>query len=291
MIRRREFLAASASIAAFPVVAADQMRKKRLPGTSIDLPVVGLGNSNAFRSADLAASETLLELLHERGGSYVDCSGESRFVVANAAGAAGLTDALFLGAYFDLGNPDQAKSEALRLGNALGREQLSLMQCYTDQVDAHWDVLRGFREAGLTQLIGTARHRADYYDQMIALMQTGTLDVLQVNYSILEPEAEERVLPTAVEHGVAVMINRPFINGEYFQLVRGHSLPDWASEFDCESWAQFSLKFILSHPAVNCVLTETANPRHALDNLSAGFGRLPDPDMRERMRAHLLQLT
>ena len=94
----------------------------------------------------------------------------------------------------------------------------------------------------------------------------------------------------AQDLGVGVVINRPFMNGDYFRLVRGHELPDWAAEFNCHSWAQFSLKFILSHPAVNCVLTETSNPDHATDNLGAGFGLLPDAETRERIFAHLKSL-
>ena len=86
-----------------------------------------------------------------------------------------------------------------------------------------------------------------------------------------------------MDKGVAVTINRPFINGEYFSIVRGKALPDWAADFDCYSWAQFSLKFILAHPAVNCVLTETSNPDHAAENLGAGFGRLPDEVTQQRM--------
>ena len=82
-----------------------------------------------------------------------------------------------------------------------------------------------------------------------------------------------------------MIINRPFINGEYFGLVSDQTLPEWAAEFDCHSWAQFSLKYILAHPAVSCVLTETSNPEHAIDNLGAGFGRLPDIDQRQRMEA------
>jgi aryl-alcohol dehydrogenase-like predicted oxidoreductase len=94
----------------------------------------------------------------------------------------------------------------------------------------------------------------------------------------------------ALDKGVAVSINRPFINGDFFKLVRGHELPEWAAEFDCTSWAQFSLKYILSNPAVTCVLTETANPKHALDNIGAGFGRLPDEKTRQRMVQHLKSL-
>ena len=116
------------------------------------------------------------------------------------------------------------------------------------------------------------------------VMETGTMDFLQVNLSPLETEAEDRILPMAMDKGVAVTINRPFINGRYFSIVKGKSLPGWAVDFDCTSWAQFSIKYILSHPAVNCVLTETANPKHLLDNLGGGFGRLPDNKTRKKMR-------
>jgi aryl-alcohol dehydrogenase-like predicted oxidoreductase len=111
-----------------------------------------------------------------------------------------------------------------------------------------------------------------------------------VNYSPLETEADQEILPMAKDKGVAVTINRPFINGEYFTKVRGHTVPEWAREFDCDNWAAFSIKFILSHPAVTCVLTETANPSHATQNLNAGFGRLPDEKTRQRMVSHLRDL-
>ena len=99
----------------------------------------------------------------------------------------------------------------------------------------------------------------------------------------MEPEAADEILPLALEENIAVIINRPFINGKYFAMVQGQELPEWAAEFQCESWAQFSLKYILAHPAVNCVLTETSNPKHAIDNFGAGFGRLPEADERKRM--------
>ncbi len=118
---------------------------------------------------------------------------------------------------------------------------------------------------------------------MMQLMEAGVVDFVQVNYSLLEPEAGETVLPMAQEKGVAILVNRAFLNGDYFEVVRDRELPGWAAEFDCDSWAQFSLKFILSHPAVTCVLTETANPEHVVDNMAAGMGRLPDDAMRQRM--------
>ena len=290
-MQRRHFLklAGAAGLATMaPPALAESIAARPIPGTDVALPVIGLGNSNAFRRGDVETSMEVLDRLRRFGGRYVDCIGDSRFIAAQAARRLGF-DEVLLGAYFDLGNPDVIEQEVAQLAGDSGA--MTLMQCFTDQVDEHWEVMRDLKARGLTRFIGTARHTSAYYERMIALMKTGTLDVLQVNYSMLEPEAEERVLPTAMDQGVAVMINRPFINGRYFDVVRGKPLPEWAAEFDCESWAQFSLKYILSHPAVHCVLTETENPRHAVDNLRAGFGRLPDAATRRRMREHLLSLA
>jgi aryl-alcohol dehydrogenase-like predicted oxidoreductase len=115
------------------------------------------------------------------------------------------------------------------------------------------------------------------------LLQSGTADFVQFNYSMLEPESGVRLLPMARDKGVAVVTNRPFVNGQYFPLIREKKLRQWEADFDCDSWAQFSIKYILSNPAVNCVLTETTKPHHAVDNLTAGFGSLPDDQTRIRM--------
>jgi diketogulonate reductase-like aldo/keto reductase len=292
MPNRREFLQAAGAAAlsgAVPAIslATDQPRvsTRFIPNTDEKLPVIGLGNSNAFRQGDVELSRQIIELLLSRGGAYIDCGGPSRFTVGQIAGEIAAGPSLFLGTYFsDKESVDRADAD--RILALTGREQLDLMHSYPEHAEPNWDKFRKFKDEGLTRYIGIARHRKEFYDTMIEMMNTGTVDFLQVNYSLVEPEAEERVLPTAADRGVAVTINRPFINGEYFSIVRGHELPEWAAEFDCDSWAQFSLKFILSHPAVNTVLTETANPKHAVDNLGAGVGRLPDEAMREKMRKH-----
>ena len=110
---------------------------------------------------------------------------------------------------------------------------------------------------------------------------------MQFNYSLAEREAETRLLDVAAESGTAVIINRPFAQGELFPRVRGKPLPAWAAEFDCESWAQFFLKYILGHPAVTCVIPGTGKLAHLRDNLKAGSGRLPDVTMRRRMASYL----
>ena len=153
------------------------------------------------------------------------------------------------------------------------------------------DEFQALKSEGLVRYVAVARHRKEFYPTMMELMKNGVVDFIQVNYSMLEPEAADEVLPLARDLGVGVLINRPFINGEYFSLVRGQVLPDWAAEFDCHSWAQFSLKYILGHPAVNSVLTETANPKHAVDNLSAGYGAMPDEATRECMRQLIVDLA
>ena len=292
MTSRREFLQAT-SVAALsmslplPGLAIGETRvsTRQIPGTDEVLPVVGLGNSNAFRQGDVELSTEIIERLLSYGGAYIDCGGPSRFTVGQIAGQLETGDSLFLGAYFS-SDEDVDRADAQRILELTGREQVDLAHSYPEHAEPNWDKFRRFKGDGLARYIGVARHRKEFYDTMVDMMGTGTVDFLQVNYSLMEPEAEERVLPTAMDKGVAVTINRPFINGEYFSIVRGHELPEWAAEFDCDSWAQFSIKFILSHPAVACVLTETANPMHAVDNLGGGIGRLPDEAMRERMRAH-----
>ena len=299
MTNRRAFIRKTATITSLfalsaswsaALLARQQLPRRPIPGTDGSLPVIGLGNSNAFRKNDVPGSTALIKLFHEKGGAYVDCSGDSRFVVANVASSLGIGNDLFLGTYFT-GDDERAMGENIqRLLEITGKKQLDLVHSYPEFAEPNWNTFRKWKEEGLTQYIGVARHQESYYETMIKMMETGTVDFLQVNYSPLETVADRQVLPMALEKGVAVTINRPFINGEFFSRVRGHALPAWAAEFDCESWAQFSLKFILSHPAVTCVLTETANPKHALDNIGAGFGRLPDEKSRQRMVKYLQSL-
>ena len=299
MTNRRAFIRKTATITsllALPaswsaaLLAQQQLPRRSIPGTGDSLPVIGLGNSNAFRQNDVAGSTTLINLFHEKGGAYVDCSGDSRLVVANVASSLDIGNDLFLGTYFTGDDEPAMRENIQRLLEITGKKQLDLVHSYPEFAQPNWNLFRKWKEEGLTKYIGVARHHERYYETMMKMMETGTVDFLQVNYSPLETAADRQVLPMAMDKGVAVTINRPFINGEFFSRVRGHELPDWAAEFDCDSWAQFSLKFILSHPAVTCVLTETANPKHVLDNISAGFGRLPDEKTRQRMVQYLKNL-
>lgn len=288
---RRDFIRSAAAatltaMAATPLLASQRkLPKRRIPGTDESLPVVALGNSAAFRQGDSATARRLLETFFDHGGGYIDCSGDGAYLVASLSRTLGKSEQAFLGSYFRGANPGESLASAKRLLATRGRDSLDLMHTYPEDGVPNWDAFRRWKDEGLTRYIGLARHQARYYESMMQVMQTGTMDFLQVNLSPLETEAEQRILPMARDKGIAVTTNRPFINGRYFSIVKGHSLPAWAVEFDCTSWAQFSIKYVLSHPAVNCVLTETANPKHVLDNLGGGFGRLPDAKTREKMSA------
>jgi len=288
------YAGAGVTALACPAVAemAERIASRRIPGSGERLPVIGLGNSSVFREGDVARSRDLLTLFMKHGGAYVDTSGRSRFTVGQFVREKNAHDRLFLGTYVGATDPHEMRKELASVQEAQGGGTLDLVVTRNigDYVDDPWKYQR-LKDAGVTRYVGVARHQARFYEPMMTLIEAGAVDFVQANYSLLEPEAEQRLLPMARDKGVAVVTNRPFINGEYFSIVRAHELPYWAVEFDCRSWAQFSLKFILSNPAVNCVLTETSNPEHAVDNLGAGLGLLPDEKTRQRMLDVMRQIA
>ena len=288
MATRRTFLqlAMAASIgAAVPVRAMGrQLDRRRIPGTDEFLSTVSLGNSNAFRQQDFATAREILDIYLSRGGRYVDCSGDGALLVASTARSLGHGDDVFLGSYFSGAEAEASEDGAGQLRATIGKPSLDLMHTIPEDGVPNWATFQRWKDEGLTRYIGIARHNVRFYEMMMKLMATDTVDFIQVNLSPLETDAEERILPMARDKGIAVTINRPFVNGQYFQVVKGRQLPAWATEFDCTSWAQFSIKYVLSHPAVTTVLTETANPKHVRDNLGGGVGRLPDEKTRAKMR-------
>jgi predicted aldo/keto reductase-like oxidoreductase len=296
MIDRRDFMqctgAAAITALVTPAWAAEQLPTRLIPGTDEALPIVGLGNSRAFAAADQEAASQVLDTFLQYGGGYVDISGSSRFTVGKIIADRGAQQKTFLGNYLTGQNLDEMRAEIRKLQSVQGDGPLDLsMKRDVADLGERADQFRTLKEEGLLRYVGIGRPHRRFYPAMMQLMNDDVVDFIQVNYSMMEPEAAEQILPLAMDRNIAVVINRPFINGDYFGLVKGHELPEWAADFDCESWAQFSLKYILSNPAVNCVLTETSNPKHVVDNLSAGFGVMPDEKTRKKMREHLLSLS
>ena len=150
--------------------------------------------------------------------------------------------------------------------------------------------LRRWKDEGRIRYLGITHYRSSAYADLARIIKSEPVDFLQVNYSLAEPESARELLPLAADNGVAVIINRPFAGGQLFPRVRDKPLPEWAAQFDCASWAQFFLKFVLAQPAVTCVIPGTRRPHYMLDNALAGSGRLPDAAAQARMLEYLRSL-
>jgi diketogulonate reductase-like aldo/keto reductase len=165
--------------------------------------------------------------------------------------------------------------------------RMDLMQVHNLlDVTVHTPTLLEWKAAKRVRYIGITHYAAFAYPEIESLLKTKQYDFVQINYSLGERESERRVLPLARDLGIAVIANRPFQEGAMFRHVRGKPLPGWAAELGIESWAQFFLKWIVSHPAVTCAIPGTGKPEHMADNLKAGFGALPDAAQRRRMQQH-----
>jgi aryl-alcohol dehydrogenase-like predicted oxidoreductase len=271
---------------------------RAIPSTSETLPVIGLGTWDTFDVGDSAVERQPLEEVLARfvklGGKVVDSSpmyGRAESVVGEIATKLGLQRSLFLATkIWTMGR--QAGIDSMERSLArLQTKNIDLMQVHNlVDVDTHLVTLRDWKEQRRIRYLGVTHHNNSAYAEVEKILRRAKLDFLQINYSIMEREAEERILPLARERGVAVIINRPFGGGDLFTRVRAKALPDWAAEFDCNSWAQFFLKWIVANPAVTCAIPATNNLRHLEDNMQAGVGRLPDAKMRQRMSESMSML-
>lgn len=270
------------------------MARRPVPATGEAIPVIGLGTSHEFDAipADGGAQlKAVLRTLVDQGGTLVDAApayGNAERILGRFMDELELTDTLFVSTKVSSRGTERGLESMERSQQRLGKNPLDLMMVHS-LVDAETQLanLSRWKDEGRVRYIGITTSRESGHAEMEALIRSHDLDFIQVNYSPMERQAEERVIPAAAERGVAVMINRAFGNGSYFQRVGGRALPEWAAEFDCESWAQLSLKYILGHPDVTCVLAATSNPKHMLDNARAGYGRLPDAAARRRIAEYL----
>jgi aryl-alcohol dehydrogenase-like predicted oxidoreductase len=298
--RRREFLkltAAAGVAVSMPqtgLATTPRMDKRRIPGTDEDIPVIGLGTSHEFDHVPADGGKELkavLTTLVEYGGTLVDTApryGDAEGILGGFFSELDLTDSVFISTKVGTRGAEDGRRSMERSQELLGKRPLDLMMVHS-LTDAETQLanLREWKEAGRVRYIGITTSRESGFGEMESLIRSHDLDFVQVNYSPLEPQAAQRVIPAAADRGVAVMINRAFGNGEYFSLLRGRPLPEWTADFDCESWAQFSLKYILGNPDVTCALAATSSERHMKDNAAAGTGRLPDPAARRRIEEYL----
>jgi diketogulonate reductase-like aldo/keto reductase len=272
-------------------VSSGPILTRAIPSTGEKIPVIGLGTSDEFSISPGEDLESLREVLRrfvELGGRLVDTApayGNSEEVIGGLVAELGIARRLFIATKVGTRGREAGVAQMETSARLLKKQPLDLLQVHSlVDVETQLKNLRAWKEAGRVRYIGITHSRVSAFGDLERLLRTEKLDFVQLNYSPTEPDAEQRLLPLAADKGVAVIVNRPFENGALFRKVKGKRLPDWAGEFDCTSWAQFSLKYIISHPAVTCVIPATSNPRHLADNIGAGTGRLPDERTRRRMR-------
>lgn len=295
-INRRQFihmlaLAGSGLLVSGNVQGRSSMLRKPVPKTSETIPIIGLGTSRTFQiQNDPVQLSQLTQICHQffdMGGTLIDSSpmyGTAEQVIGKILPKMTGNKPLFAATkVWTKGK--QAGIRQMQASRQLwGVSHFDLMQIH-NLVDwrTHLETLQIMKQNGQIRYIGLTTSHGRDHQQLISIMNNYPVDFVQVTYNLIDREVESFVLPVAAEKGIAVIVNRPFQRGSLFRMVNKHSVPTWAAEFGCVSWAQFFLKFVVSHPAVTCVIPATSNPEHLRENMLAGSGELPSQKQRIKM--------
>src|SRR5690349_8580230 len=276
--RRRAILAAGLAL------YADRL----FPQDKVKLPKIGLGTWQTFDVGnDSAARAPLREVLKLLDGNVVDSSpmyGSSEAVAGDLIAELGMRDKLFIATKVWTSGREDGSAQMETSFKRLRVKVMDLMQVHNlVDVGTHTKTLQAWREQGRVRHIGITHYTASAYSEVERWLKTGAYDFVQINYSLAERDAEKRLLPLAAERKVNVIINRPFAGSALFSQTKGKQLPSWAAELGIASWAQYFLKWIVSHPAVTCAIPGTGRPDHMRDNLAAGKGPFPDGATRNKM--------
>jgi aryl-alcohol dehydrogenase-like predicted oxidoreductase len=301
-LARRDFLrlALGAGAIAFTgdFAMAQNLIRKPIPKTGESLTAVGLGTWQTFDVGTAkSAREPLRHVLRDfvrLGGSVLDSSpmyGSSESVAGDLAAELGLQKQLFFATKVWTNGRDAGIRQMDESFKRLRTERMDLMQVH-NLVDyrTHMATLKTWKEQGKVRYVGVTHYTAGAYVELERVISSEDLDFVQLNYSLAERDAEQRLLPLAADRRIAVLVNRPFAEGVMFRKVRGKPLPPWAKEIGCASWAQLFLKFAISHPAVTCAIPATSKVEHLVDNMQAASGPLPDAKARDRIARHFADL-
>ncbi len=295
-ITRREFNKASLGAVSLAAIGggnafagSEPMIRKAIPSTGELVPVVGLG-TNRYGRRERGELLAALKRFHELGGALIDTApsyGKSEAVLGGLIEELGIRSNLFIATKADEdpgGDATNAQMEESQ--RRLQTKAFDLMQVHN--LRGTHDALakmREWKQDGWIRYIGITTSRAAQYEAFEKVMREEELDFIQINYSLEQREAADRILPLAADNGVGVIINRAFGGGRIFDTVGDQPLPDWAREFGCESWAQFLLKYAIGHPAATLSIPGMTKAHHVEDNMSAAHGRLPDTAERKRQEA------
>lgn len=264
---------------------------KTIPSSGEQLPAMGVGTSRTF---DALHDETLMQQLtqvmqafFDQGGSLVDSSpmyGSAQAVTGKLLSQVQGKQALFAATKVWVDGRQAGIEQMERSRQLWGIKRFDLMQIHNlRDWKVHLKTLKAMKAEGQIRYLGITTSHGRYHDELETLLKTHPFDFVQFSYNIADREVENRLLPIAVDRGIATIINRPYQRGDLFRQVKGKPLPNWASDIDVTSWGQFFLKFILSHPGVTCAIPATSKVKHMVDNMAAQYGRLADDKMRREM--------
>jgi diketogulonate reductase-like aldo/keto reductase len=268
-----------------------ELLRRTIPSSNESIPAIGLGTWQTFdvgtTDAERGPLRNVLHSFVQAGGKVIDSSpmyGRSESVVGDLLDELELRQHVFLATkVWTRGQHDGIAQMRTSL-QRLRAQRIDLMQVHNlVDLDTHLRTLADWKHQGLVRYVGITHYTASAHADLVRAMQTHAIDFVQVNYSLSERAAQDRVLPAALEHGIAVLVNRPFAEGALFAHVQGREVPAWAAEFGIRSWAQLFLKWIVAHPAVTCAIPATADPRHLADNMGALVGPVPDSATRDRL--------
>jgi len=271
--------------------APQPILRRAIPKSGELIPAVGLGTwivFNVGRDAALRAQRfEVMRTFFEMGGGMIDSSpmyGSAEDVIGDGLKRATISGGLFSATKVWIWGRARGVKQMEDSRRLWGVRRFDLMQVH-NMVDweAHLETLLADKAAGRIRYVGVTTSHGERHETVIKAMETGSLDFVQFSYNVADREAERRLLPIAAERKLAVIANRPFRTGDLIERVARHPLPAWAGEIDCANWAQFLLKFIVSHPAVTCAIPATSRADHAAENMGALRGRLPDESFRRRM--------
>jgi len=273
---------------------------KKIPSSSEELPVIGMGTWRTFNvGSDTVLRDRRAEVLKaffEHGGGMVDNSpmyGSAREVVGHALKKTGIPETLFSAEKIWTEDGTKTREQTAESAGMWGVETFDLMQIHNLVAwQPHLVTLRKMKEEGKIRYIGITTSHGRRHEDLEKIMRSEPLDFVQLTYNLTHRKVEERLLPVAAERGIAVIANRPFDGGDLIKRLKSNRtpLPAWAAEIDCKTWADFLLKFIVSHPAVTCAIPATSKVEHMHENMAARLGRMPDEETRKRMIAFVENL-
>lgn len=284
-----------------PVSAAARpaaLATRPIPSSGEVLPLVGLGSWITFNVGnDRVARDACAEVMRnffEAGGRLIDSSpmyGSSQEVIGHGLEKLGRPAGLFAADKVWISSGGEGPAQIEKSRRHWGIPRFDLLQVHNLlSWQEHLPTLFAMKAAGQLRYVGITTSHGRRHGELEQIMARQPLDFVQVSYNLLDREVEDRILPLARERRIAVIVNRPFRQGALLTRLKRHPLPPWAAEIDCTGWAQFALKFIVSHPAVTCAIPATTSAAHVLENMGAAAGRMPDAATRRRMAAFVERL-